>query len=294
MDSSAISRAGRAFTYAGTYRDISRDFVSDLGFIPRTDIRETRQAASYTRWTKSEKFLSYGPTASGVATWNHGGELQDWSAYGDFTWNWVGATALTVGSEQSYERFAGLDFRKHLETVSASTEWWRSVKASISYSQGTGVNYFPAAGLDPFLGDRRLVTATLSYSPVPRLRIDETFIYDDLYTRGGDDLVFRNPISRTKINFQFNRFLAVRLIVDAHKITPDESLIALPRTKHVTGDLLFSYVLHPGTVLYAGYSDHYDNVALISGPPSQVVPTHSALNLTARQFFMKVSYLLRY
>jgi hypothetical protein len=291
-----IYRAGRVFSYQGTYRDISRDFVSDLGFIPRTDIRQTRQAASYTRWTNGEKFLSYGPSGTGLATWNQDGELQDWAVYGDFTWKWVGATTLTVASEQSYELFGGFDFRKHLETVTGATEWWKWWKASISYSQGTGINYFPAPGLQPFLADRRQVFATLSVSPVPRLRIDETLIYDDLYTRGdgGGDLVFRNPISRTKINYQFNRFLAVRLIVDAHAITPDETLIALPRTKHVTGDLLFSYVLNPGTVLYAGYSDNYDNVALVAGPPSQVVPTHSALNLTARQFFMKVSYLLRY
>jgi hypothetical protein len=47
-------------------------------------------------------------------------------------------------------------------------------------------------------------------------------------------------------------------------------------------------------VLYAGYSDNYDNVALLAGPPSQVVATRSELNPTARQYFMKVSYLLRY
>ena len=282
-----IYRAGRDFSYQGTYRDISRDFASDLGFIPRTGIRQMRHAASFTRWTNGEKLLSYGPSVTGLATWDHDdGELQDWSVYGDFTFKWIGATTLTVASEQSYELFGGFDFRKHLETVTASTEWWKWWKASISYSQGTGVNYFPPPGLSPFLADRRQLIATVSISPVPRLRIDETLIYDDLYTRGSGDLVFRNPISRTKINFQFNRFLAVRLIVDAHKITPDETLIALPRTKHVTGDLLFSYVLHPGTVLYAGYSDHYDNVALTDKP--------EALNLTARQFFVKVSYLLRY
>ena len=295
-----VYRAGRSFSYQGTYRDIGRDFVSDLGFVPRLDIRQTRHNAVYTRWTEGKKLLSFGPSVTGVATWNHDGELQDWSAYGDFTWKWVGATAITVASEQSYERFANLDFRKHLETISASTEFLRTVKASVSYSQGTGVNYFPGDGLEPFLADRRQFTVGLSYSPVPRLRIDETLIYDDLHTRGqvgdaGDgSLVFRNPISRTKVNLQFNRFLALRLIVDAHAITPDDKLVALPRTRHITGDVLFSYVLHPGTVLYAGYSNNYDNVALLAGPPSQVVPTRSDLNLTARQFFMKVSYLLRY
>ncbi|HKO55867.1 MAG TPA: DUF5916 domain-containing protein [Thermoanaerobaculia bacterium] len=295
-----VNRAGRVFNYDGQYRDISRDFVSDLGFIPRTDIRQTEHTASLKRWTEGTKLFSYGPSVTGLATWDHAGELQDWLGSGSFNFNWVGGTSLTLQTDQGYERFAGLDFRKHLETVSARTEWWKWLTASASYSQGTAVNYFPAPGVQPFLGDRRQVVVGLTLSPFSRLRIDETLIYDDLYTRnavaGADagSLVFKNPISRTKINMQFNRYLALRLIVDTHAITPDETLVALPRTKHVTGDVLFSYVLNPGTVLYLGYSDNYDNVALLSGPPSQVVSTHSSLNPTARQYFMKVSYLLRF
>ena len=288
-----LTRAGRTFSYEGQYRDVSGNFNSDLGFIPRVDIRQTEHTASYTRWTEGTKLFSYGPSVTGLSTWDHSGQLQDWIGSGSFTFNWVGATSLTLSSEQSFERFAGFRFRKHFETVYARTEWWKWLTGSISYGQGTGVNYFPAAGLDPFLADRRQAVVGLTLSPFSRLRIDETLIYDDLYTRGGER-VFRNPITRTKVNMQFNRYLALRLIVDTHAITPDESLVAFPRSKHVTGDVLFSYVLNPGTVLYVGYSDNYDNVALISGPPSQVVATHSALNPTARQYFMKVSYLLRF
>jgi hypothetical protein len=47
-------------------------------------------------------------------------------------------------------------------------------------------------------------------------------------------------------------------------------------------------------VLYLGYSDNYDNVALVNGPPRDVIATRSDLNPTARQLFLKVSYLLRY
>lgn len=295
-----VARAGRNFTYDGTYRDVSTDFNSDLGFIPRTDIRQTQHTGVYTKYTEGKQLLSYGPTGIASATWNHDGELQDWSGYADFTWRFVGATTVFAATEQSFERFAGREFRKHLETVYARTEWWKWLSATVSYSQGTGVNYFPGPGLDPFLADRRQLQVGFTLSPFSRLRIDETLIYGDLYTRGAvggtgaGELIFKNPISRTKVNMQFNRQLALRLIVDTHGITPDESLVALPRTKHVTGDILFSYILNPGTVLYAGYSNNYDNVALLAGPPSQVVATRSELNQTARQFFMKVSYLLRY
>lgn len=288
-----VVRSGRAFSYEGSYRDISSNFNTDLGFIPRTDVRQLFQWANYTKWREGGNLVSYGPTVQGLATWDHRGTLQDWDVNGSFNWSWLSATSFTATADRSYELFAGREFDKHSETIAGRTEFWKWLTASASYTNGTAVNYYPAPGLQPFLADSRTATVGLTISPFSRLRIDETLIYDDLYTRDGKR-IFSNPITRSKFNLQFNRYFALRLIVDTHAVTPDTSLVALPRTKHVTGDVLFSYVLNPGTVLYAGYSDNYDNLALVHGPPAQVIATHSALNPTARQFFLKVSYLLRY
>ncbi|MBV8517211.1 MAG: carbohydrate binding family 9 domain-containing protein [Acidobacteria bacterium] len=295
-----LARSGRAFNYSGQYYDVSRDFNADLGFIPRTDIRQTTQNASYTKWRNSDFFISHGPIVASTVTWDHSGVLQDWSIAPTYDWTWTRATDLQLTWEQSYELFAGQEFNKHFGTIYLKSEATRWLTAHASYSQGTGVNYFPANGITPFLADRRLAEAGVTLSPFSRLRFDETFIYDDLRTR--DDVagfdagtsVFRNPITRTKINYQFNKLMAVRLIVDTNALTPNEQLVDAPHLRHVTGDLLFSYVLNPGTVLYLGYSDNYDNVALLEGPPRNVVATRSELNPTARQFFLKVSYLLRY
>lgn len=295
-----LARSGRNFNYSGQYYDVSRDFSSALGFIPRTDIRQTSHSASYTKWRDSQFFISYGPSATGYATWDHDGTLQDWSVAPTMSWKWTRATDLQLTWEQAFERFAGQEFDKHLATIYSRTEITRWLTASASYSWGTGVNYFTPAGLAPFLGERRLAQVGLTFSPISRLRLDETFIYDDLRTQdavggyGSGASVFRNPITRTKINLQFNKLMALRLIVDTNSIKPNQDLVAAPHIKHLTGDLLFSYVLNPGTVLYLGYSDNYDNVALINGPPRDVIATRSELNPTARQFFLKVSYLLRY
>ena len=42
----------------------------------------------------------------------------------------------------------------------------------------------------------------------------------------------------------------------------NRALVELDRTKHLTVDVLMTYLVHPGTALYVGYTDGYDNVAL--------------------------------
>jgi hypothetical protein len=68
--------------------------------------------------------------------------------------------------------------------------------------------------------------------------------------------------------------------------------VALDRTKHVSADVLFTYLVHPGTALYVGYTDGYDSIALDSA--SHLVPIRNPTTSTGRQFFVKTSYLFRF
>jgi hypothetical protein len=52
-----------------------------------------------------------------------------------------------------------------------------------------------------------------------------------------------------------------------------------------------TYLIHPGTALYIGYTDGYDSVAL---GPSGLTPIRNPTTSTGRQFFVKTSYLFRF
>jgi predicted porin len=104
--------------------------------------------------------------------------------------------------------------------------------------------------------------------------------------------VFNNHITRTKLNYQFTRELSLRLIMDYNAVLPNALLAAQQRTKRVTGDVLLTYLLSPGTAFYMGYTDQYANLALQPGSPG-LIPTNSPTTSTGRQFFVKVSYLFR-
>lgn len=95
------------------------------------------------------------------------------------------------------------------------------------------------------------------------------------------------------MNYQFTRALSLRGIFDYNAVLPNTSVVALDRNKHVTADWLMTYLVHPGTALYVGYTDGYENLRrdALSGALSPAgAPTVSS----GRQIFVKSSYLFRF
>jgi hypothetical protein len=77
-------------------------------------------------------------------------------------------------------------------------------------------------------------------------------------------------------------------------VLPNPALADLERQKRVTGDVLLTYLIHPGTAFYVGYTDRLENMALIPGAPPTAGRIGFPSTTTGRQFFAKVSYLFRF
>jgi hypothetical protein len=75
-------------------------------------------------------------------------------------------------------------------------------------------------------------------------------------------------------------------------VLPNRALAHLDRTKKLTGDVLFTYMVSPGTAIYVGYTERRENLALDA--LSNLRRTTGPGQLTGRQFFAKVSYLFRF
>ena len=67
-----------------------------------------------------------------------------------------------------------------------------------------------------------------------------------------------------------------------------------PRERVWAIDLLLTYLLHPGTALYLGYTDSYENLQTVGSPPEEVIRSKDPDLSVGRQIFIKVSYLLRF
>ena len=292
--SATLSRESRQLSYQLDYADIGKDFRTTLGFIPRTDIRQATQYVSY-RWRpKTGALLSYGPNSFVQGTWDHAGQLQDWTVRYPFEVDFKGQTGVFVRRTESMERFEGVEFRQHENLFNLFTSYLPWMDVGFFAAAGTRPNFFPGGGLTPFLANSRDAQLSLTFRPASGLLIDQTYIYSNLRTRaesGSRRAIFDNHILRSRVNYQFTRELSLRAIVDYNAVLSDRSLVALERTKRLSGDVLLTYLIHPGTALYVGYNDGYDSIAL---GPSGLRPIRSPTTSTGRQFFVKTSYLFRF
>jgi hypothetical protein len=202
------------------------------------------------------------------------------------------------------ERYNGAEFREweNIVNVSSSAISWMSWYGF--YGHGTRPNYYPAAGVPVTLATFDDGSAGVTFRPLARLLLDETYIYSRLShppstrsARSGQvPSIFNNHIARSKVNYQFTRALSLRGIVDYNAVLPNELLVALDRRKHITADVLLTYLVHPGTALYVGYTDGYDNLRRqpVDSSGGPLAPVGAPTVSTGRQIFVKSSYLFRF
>lgn len=295
-----LARRDRKWQYFTNYTDRAPSFRADLGFIPRTDIREVKTRLGYTWWREKKTLVNFGPSIVLLGNWNREGRAQDWEV--DLEWNMelTRLTSLVVSRSELMELYQGRTFRKSANNLVLASEWFKWLAWKATYSQGEAVNYYPAAGFAPELGDGRNANVSLTLRPSIRLRLDETYIHSRLVTRSGwhfapaSAAVYNNHVVRTKLNYQFSREFSFRAIADFNTVLPNTRLVALDPARKLGYDLLFTYLLHPGTALYVGYTDIYENLSLDPSRPPYLRYTFNPDFNTGRQAFVKLSYLFRF
>ncbi len=292
--SAELSHSGRHTVYSARYLDFSPDFQTALGFVPRVDIREMKHSFHYYWKPKSSRIQLFGPDFSALVNWNRKGQVQDWVVDASFGADLRGPTGLGCRHVNAYELFMETRFRRRSTDCGLMTSWLRWLELTPDFGWGTAINYFPAPGLKPFLADHKFGKLSLAFRPSPRLRLDQTYLYTRLASsQGPNSVIFNDHVLRSKLHYQFTRQLSARLIVDYHSVLANAQLVALEQTRRLTADVLVTYLLNPFTGIYVGYTDTYENLDLLSRPEPVLRRTASPGFSTGRQFFVKISYLLR-
>jgi hypothetical protein len=204
-----------------------------------------------------------------------------------------GPSGLRVSRSQSLERYLNFPFRYDKNEVYLYSGWLRWLFLYGTIDQGSGVNYDPAGTLAPFVGKTTDLSLGMTVRPKPRLKIDELYYYDRFQSFSGP-VVYTNHLWRTKVNYQFTKALSLRAIADYYGVLPNSALIDQDRYKQLTGDILLTYLLNPGTALYIGYNNRHENLALDPEAPSSLRRFGPPDYLTNSQIFVKLSYLLRF
>jgi hypothetical protein len=282
-----INRNGLHFNYFGNYVDRNPGFHTDLGFVPRTDIRMTQQNANYSWRPKATPVASVGINSFSNGDWNRQNRFQDGFTGGTFFLNFRRATGFNIDHLWAYELYQGIGFHKSATEMYFYSDRFKRVGINAFFGTGTGVNYSPAAGVSASLASNQYGNATITLRPNTRLRIQQTYFYTRLAH------VFTNHIFRNTVNYQFSPALSLRAIVDYNAVLSNPALADYETSKKFTGDLLLAYLPYPGTAIYLGYTNSRENLALLGMPVTLAHTPNPDLQTTA-QVFVKVSYLFRF
>jgi len=293
-----LSRSGRNLTLDTSYHDYGRGFRAPLGFIQRVDVRTGSAYAGYLFRPDGGALYDYGPSVTLSRTWDHSGVLQDKSTYVDYRMDFAGPLGFTVYRSDNYDRYLGQGLETHLTGGTFYVNSNRSFTFYGSYDRGTGINYTPAAGLQPFVGGSQDASFGFAWRPDSRARIEDVYYYTHLLGprsgRGIAPTALVNHLERLKISYQFTKQLSLRGIFDYNFSSANPNLVDLGRYKSFVPDLLLTYLLNYGTAVYVGYNQATQNLARDPDTPGQLQRFGPPTYLSSRQVYVKLAYLKRF
>lgn len=277
-----VAYSSRVFSWNTNFEDITRDFRADAGFVTRPGTFEVYHFLQGRFDAKRKSWYQWiEPRLEMQQLYDHGeqgvsGRLTDAFARPEVVVHLDGSTAIAAGVNRLYTWYDGRAFEPRWRQFAwAETGRWRSLRPGFFVSMGSEVIYeetAPGRSINPEVwGDVRLSERCDGSLSLVGVRI----------TRESNGSRYAQAlIPRLRLGYQFTREISVRWInewVDRRRYGVDDRQTG--RDRALGEDLLVSYLLRPGTVVYLGYGTRLTGGE--SGP----------LRAENHSLFMKASYL---
>ncbi len=296
-------RSSRKIEFNTMYRDISPGFNTDTGFNNRTDFRRFSNFFNYVFRPEGKHFVAHGPNFFEQTLWDHNGTRLNYQINPNYEWDFQRSTFFNVFSVVEHERLRPVDFstlstnRDYAHVVggvSAGTQFFKWLNFNGEMDWGTATNFVPRTG-PPVLAYSNTAQFRAVVRPLKGLTVDNTYLMTRLLAQDTNLNIFNNHIIRSKWNYQFTKEFSLRLIGQYTTTLANPALTGLQSTKAFNGDVLFTYMITPGTAIYAGYNSNLQNLdRSLANTPDGLLRTRSSFLNDGRQVFIKLSYLFRY
>lgn len=299
-----LERSSKTLEFNSLYDDTSPGFETTTGFFRRPDIRWFSNFVMY-RFYKKEgrKLVWQGPSVYTRNIWDHQGQRIEYYSNVNYRWVFKGQSTFGVYGNLGHERLRPGDFpslaqnqdyphyQRGIFMTTAVSKWW-TFNAELNWGQDT--NYSPRTGA-PTLGTSRFAQAGLTVRPARGLTNSNTYLYSSLRDKFTDVNVFNAHTIRSKWNYQFTRELSLRFIGQYDAVLSNPALTTLQNAKNFNADFLITYLLHPGTAIYAGYNSNLENIdPSLATTSDGLLRTRNRFINDGRLVFIKISYLFRY
>jgi len=307
-----LLRSGHAFNLQENYVDISTGFQTQLGFIQSSNFRNNQAHVTYQWFPKHSFIQSWGlETNQNVAFDHQGDRVFHYSTF-DLFWllprNLVFAPVIGQNSDTvSPLNYAGLasfkNFTENFGGFVVRGAPWSQFNLNLQAIRSGNVNYNPAAGQIPFLLNQETVQLLFTVQPVRPLTADSTYLLDRDHAVSNGAFVYEAQTMRSVVNYQFTRSISARVVAEYDSTLANPAQTSLLRFREFASQALLTWLPHPGTAIYIGYSDDLQNLdrslcnQLPSGvcdPKNTTPPRAKPLLNDGRQVFIKASYLFRF
>jgi hypothetical protein len=307
-----LQRSGHAFNLNDQFVDISTGFQTQLGFIQSSNFRNNHMHATYQWFPKHRIYQSFGlETDQNIAFDHQGDRVFHYSTFDPF-WllprNLVIAPIFGENSDTvSPLNYTGLaNFKNYTENFGGFVMRgapWSQFDFNLQTIRSGNVNYNPAAGQIPSLLKQETVQFLFTVQPVRQLTADNTYLLDRDYAVSNGAFVYEAQTMRSVVNYQFTRSISARLIAEYDSTLANPAQTSLLRIKEFASQALLTWLPHPGTAVYIGYSDDLQNLGrnlcnrLPGGscdPNNTTLPRSGPMLNNGRQIFIKASYLFRF
>ncbi len=299
-----LERSSHNLEYNVMYQDTTPGFETDTGFFRRPDVRRLSQQGQRRFWREGKVLLWHGPSLFTVNHWDHKGTRLEWLANSNYRFVFARDTVFTVFASLGHERLRPVDFTSltanqdyghHHNGFFFHSNYFKQFNLGGEFTWGRDTNYDPAIG-PPVLADSSTANFFVTVRPVSGLTIDNTYLLTRLRNPFTQLNMFNNHIIRSKWNYQFTKEFSLRVIGQYNSTLVNPALTSLQNAKNLNFDVLFTYLLHPGTAIYVGYNSNLQNLdpSLGLDPSGNILRTRNSYLNDGRQFFVKLSYRFQY
>ena len=309
-----VEHSTRKVEYNVLYQDTSEGFQTETGFFRRPDVRRFSQFALYRFRPEGKHLVWHGPGLFTINNWDHKGTRLEWFANANYRFQFQRQVFFGFFGNLGHERlrpsdFSALpdnrDYAHHHSGFFLQSAFFKQVSMNGEIGWGTDTNFDaplipappgpPVAG-PPVLAQSSYAQIFLTVRPTGKLTIDNTYLLTRLRSLSSGPNIFNNHIIRSKWNYQFTGEFSLRFIGQYAAVLANQNLTSLQTTKNFNADLLFTYLLHPGTAVYVGYNSNLQNLdpSLSQDSNGNLLHVPNRFMNDGRQIFVKVSYLFRF
>ncbi|MGA3130543.1 MAG: carbohydrate binding family 9 domain-containing protein [Terracidiphilus sp.] len=307
-----LQRSGHAFNMLENYFDASTGFQTQLGFIQASNFRNNHTHATYQWYPKNKFYQSFGLEIDQNIAFDHQGDrVFDYSTFDPF---WLLPRKIVIAplfgqnsDTVSPLNYTGLTYFKNFTENFVGLVFrgapWSQFNFNLVAQRSGNVNYNPVTGQIPSLLNQESVQLLFTVQPVHPLTLDNTYLLDRDHAVSNGAFVYEAQTLRSKANYQFTRLISARVIAEYDSTLANPAETSLLRSKEFASQALLTWLPHPGTAVYIGYSDDLQNLGrslcnrLPNGScdPNNTTPPRAGPMLNdGRQIFIKASYLFRF